>query len=59
VRCVRPIAGDVTVLTVEAILNFALTGSARGLDLHVVGPCHQDSIAQGDEPGTPDQHRTD
>lgn len=32
-----PTAGGITLLVVGAILTFALTGSVRGLDLHIVG----------------------
>ncbi|MFI0487700.1 DUF6458 family protein [Actinomadura sp. 9N215] len=36
-RCVMPIAGGVALLTIGAILTFAVTGSVRGIDLHAVG----------------------
>jgi hypothetical protein len=36
-RCVMPIAGGVALLTIGAILTFAVTGSIRGIDLHAVG----------------------
>jgi hypothetical protein len=32
-----PIAGGVALLTIGAILTFAVTGSIRGIDLHAVG----------------------
>ncbi|TMQ92170.1 hypothetical protein ETD83_27890 [Actinomadura soli] len=36
-RCVMPIAGGVALLTIGAILTFAVTGSIRSIDLHAVG----------------------
>jgi hypothetical protein len=36
-RRVMPIAGGVALLTIGAILTFAVTGSIRGIDLHAVG----------------------
>ncbi|MEV5831046.1 hypothetical protein AB0L25_36325 [Spirillospora sp. NPDC052242] len=32
-----PIAGGIALLTAGAIIAFAVTGSLRGIDLHVVG----------------------
>ncbi|MEU4821557.1 DUF6458 family protein [Actinomadura citrea] len=32
-----PVAGGIALLTIGAILTFAVTGSIRGIDLHTVG----------------------